>query len=125
MCFCCIFFFFQAEDGIRDRDVTGVQTCALPICQAFAIRNCDAFFLQASRTSLDETAQKVATAKDQAKQQGRELGVYTVGVVTCRPSKKEAEEYFHYSIVERADGRAVDDIFALKNICAQIAPAEK
>src|SRR5437667_3560571 len=24
-------FFFQAEDGIRDRDVTGVQTCALPL----------------------------------------------------------------------------------------------
>src|SRR5699024_12019373 len=27
-------FFFQAEDGIRDRNVTGVQTCALPICAA-------------------------------------------------------------------------------------------
>src|SRR5690554_2318496 len=27
----CVFFFFQAEDGIRDADVTGVQTCALPI----------------------------------------------------------------------------------------------
>src|SRR5205823_8867946 len=27
-----IFFFFQAEDGIRDKLVTGVQTCALPIC---------------------------------------------------------------------------------------------
>src|SRR3989475_5790714 len=26
------FFFFQAEDGIRDLTVTGVQTCALPIC---------------------------------------------------------------------------------------------
>src|SRR5699024_11222107 len=26
-------FFFQAEDGIRDRNVTGVQTCALPIYQ--------------------------------------------------------------------------------------------
>src|SRR5207248_7566384 len=26
-----VFFFFQAEDGIRDRTVTGVQTCALPI----------------------------------------------------------------------------------------------
>ena len=26
-----IFFFFQAEDGIRDIGVTGVQTCALPI----------------------------------------------------------------------------------------------
>src|SRR5690554_7662964 len=30
------FFFFQAEDGIRDADVTGVQTCALPICPAAA-----------------------------------------------------------------------------------------
>src|SRR2546425_2128818 len=27
------FFFFQAEDGIRDKLVTGVQTCALPICR--------------------------------------------------------------------------------------------
>src|SRR5256885_4167081 len=27
----CLFFFFQAEDGIRDYKVTGVQTCALPI----------------------------------------------------------------------------------------------
>src|SRR5690625_7196772 len=28
----CCCFFFQAEDGIRDGHVTGVQTCALPIC---------------------------------------------------------------------------------------------
>src|SRR2546422_2855801 len=32
LCYCSIcFFFFQAEDGIRDVAVTGVQTCALPI----------------------------------------------------------------------------------------------
>src|SRR5205807_7470975 len=35
-------FFFQAEDGIRDYKVTGVQTCALPIC---ALRQ----FLQIAR----------------------------------------------------------------------------
>src|SRR3712207_8639670 len=29
--FIMVFFFFQAEDGIRDIGVTGVQTCALPI----------------------------------------------------------------------------------------------
>src|SRR5438309_6750784 len=35
------FFFFQAEDGIRDGTVTGVQTCALPICRcARRIRRC-------------------------------------------------------------------------------------
>src|SRR2546430_17571944 len=31
-----VFFFFQAEDGIRDLTVTGVQTCALPISRASA-----------------------------------------------------------------------------------------
>src|SRR5260370_4776631 len=31
-CVAFVFFFFQAEDGIRDSSVTGVQTCALPIC---------------------------------------------------------------------------------------------
>ena len=30
-----VFFFFQAEDGIRDIGVTGVQTCALPILRDF------------------------------------------------------------------------------------------
>src|SRR5689334_23952263 len=37
------FFFFQAEDGIRDGTVTGVQTCALPICRSTA------FFKQCQR----------------------------------------------------------------------------
>src|SRR6266516_6737093 len=32
------FFFFQADDGIRDRTVTGVQTCALPIWMRLAQR---------------------------------------------------------------------------------------
>jgi len=98
---------------------------ASPVGQAFAIRNCDAFFLQASRTSLEETTQKVATAKEQAKEQGRELGVYTVGVITCRPTRKEAEDYYQYSIVEHADWSAVDSILALKNITAANTPAEK
>ena len=45
-CFCffvlefvvLFFFFFQAEDGIRDWSVTGVQTCALPISLAPPLR---------------------------------------------------------------------------------------
>src|SRR5207244_8769804 len=35
---CLVVFFFQAEDGIRDDLVTGVQTCALPICDAAAVQ---------------------------------------------------------------------------------------
>src|SRR2546429_3134666 len=37
-----VFFFFQAEDGIRDVAVTGVQTCALPISKPFVKLNCAA-----------------------------------------------------------------------------------
>src|SRR5207249_8471839 len=41
------FFFFQAEDGIRDRNVTGVQTCALPISSARAVER----FADANRST--------------------------------------------------------------------------
>src|SRR5699024_11255108 len=34
-----VLFFFQAEDGIRDRNVTGVQTCALPISPTMMSRS--------------------------------------------------------------------------------------
>src|SRR5437764_1555746 len=36
---CFLFFFFQAEDGIRDTSVTGVQTCALPIYTSELAKN--------------------------------------------------------------------------------------
>jgi alkanesulfonate monooxygenase SsuD/methylene tetrahydromethanopterin reductase-like flavin-dependent oxidoreductase (luciferase family) len=98
---------------------------ASPTGQAFAIRNCDAFFLQASRTSLDETAQRVMKAKNAAKELGRELGVYTVGVITCRPTKKEAEDYYQHCIVDHADWSAVDGILALKNISPQTVPMQE
>src|SRR5260221_14114628 len=43
------FFFFQAEDGIRDHCVTGVQTCALPIsCAAFTLAGARAQFAHAA-----------------------------------------------------------------------------
>src|SRR5699024_12202100 len=46
-CLACAFcFFFQAEDGIRDRNVTGVQTCALPIFAALSPRWCDEIILR-------------------------------------------------------------------------------
>ncbi len=93
-----------------------------PTGQAFAIRNCDAFFIQASRTSLAETAQRVAGVQALAKKDGREIGVYTVGVVTCRATKQEAQDYYHYSVVEHADWSAVDGILALKDISPRTVP---
>ena len=87
--------------------------------RAFAIRNCDAFFTTASRESVQETQQKVREIKDEARSLGRELEVYTVGVVTCRPTMKEAQDYYHYAAVERADWSAVDCIMAIKGLTPQ------
>ena len=93
--------------------------------QAFAIRNCDAFFVRPSRVSIDETAQRVAAVKQAAKDLGREIGVYTVGVITCKPSEKEAQEYYQHWSVELADWTAVDSILAIKNITPQTVPMEE
>src|SRR2546425_12941212 len=41
MTFYFFFFFFQAEDGIRDKLVTGVQTCALPIASTTSSASAD------------------------------------------------------------------------------------
>src|SRR5207253_6680074 len=46
ICFC---FFFQAEDGIRDGHVTGVQTCALPISPANLVERVAQDWLEANR----------------------------------------------------------------------------
>src|SRR5256885_5673876 len=46
-------FFFQAEDGIRDYKVTGVQTCALPI-SVFAGRDVEAVVIIESRAGRGE-----------------------------------------------------------------------
>src|SRR5271156_6444489 len=47
---------------------------ASAVGQAFAVKNCDAFFFQASRTSLEETAQSARQAKDAARAQDRDIG---------------------------------------------------
>ena len=90
---------------------------ASPTGQAFAIRNCDALFSHISYgMSLDETALYVKRVRAAARQQGRDIDVYTVGVVTCRPTAREAKAYWRHCIVDHADWRAVDNILAMRNI---------
>ncbi len=89
---------------------------ASPQGQAFAIRNCDAYFTQASRESVEATQARIAGIRNAASALGRDLEVYTVGVVTCRATMQQAQEYYHYAAVEMADWSAVDDIMAIKGL---------
>src|SRR5437667_1654952 len=57
--FCVLFFFFQAEDGIRDRDVTGVQTCALPISSDTTYREALDHYLRLQKSPTKESSAKL------------------------------------------------------------------
>jgi FMNH2-dependent dimethyl sulfone monooxygenase len=89
---------------------------ASPTGRAYAIRNCDAFFTNAMGLSVTQQGDIVAAAQNDARTFGRDLDVYTVGVITCRPTQREADDYYRYSVVENADLASVDDILAAKDI---------
>jgi alkanesulfonate monooxygenase SsuD/methylene tetrahydromethanopterin reductase-like flavin-dependent oxidoreductase (luciferase family) len=99
---------------------------ASPTGQSFAIHNCDALFSNISNgICFEETAQHVENVKTLAQRNGREIDVYTVGVVTCRPTAREAEDYYRHCIVNNADWPAVDNILAMRNVTPQThAPEE-
>src|SRR5215469_14922938 len=66
----CFFFFFQAEDGIRDLYVTGVQTCALPISRAGRRREAAVGILLAS----DEADRPCPRARSAWRSEERRVG---------------------------------------------------
>ncbi len=89
--------------------------------QAFALRNCDAFFTAtgASRASLDGAAKRVQEVKAEARSFGKEIEVYTIGQVICRPTQQQAEDYHHHANVENADWGAIERMLALRGITPQ------
>lgn len=95
---------------------------ASPTGQSFAVRNCDALFSTTSRGTLDETAKHVEKIKTAALERDRDIDVYTVGVITCRKTTKEAEDYYHHCVIDNADWGAVDTILGLRGVTAANQP---
>lgn len=88
----------------------------------FAARNAD--FLFAISVDLEQSKSEVMQIKERATKLGRETGVFTLCHAVCRPTKKEAEEYYHYYVNENADWGAVDNLMRLQGLHAQSFPAE-
>src|SRR5260221_9933486 len=85
------FFFFQAEDGIRDHCVTGVQTCALPISKADVWPWAGRFVVSKDRSSdyrsgvrLGCTEYRHATAGDKARRRFAISSRSEIGRASCR-----------------------------------------
>src|SRR5690606_40336283 len=96
----CTFFFFHAEDGIRDFHVTGVQTCALPISRA------------TKRTPVsDDRVQAQGQAKDSV---GVGVGV---GVSVCNRQRYRRRHRFVatvYQEIGRASCREREKIYMVE-----------
>jgi alkanesulfonate monooxygenase SsuD/methylene tetrahydromethanopterin reductase-like flavin-dependent oxidoreductase (luciferase family) len=95
--------------------------------QAFALRNCDAFFVATAgaRASLTCNASKVAEVKTAGQNLDRQIEVFTVGQVICRPTPKEAEDYYRHVNIENADWGAIDGMLANKNVTPQTIPFQE
>src|SRR5437867_4690978 len=80
------FFFFQAEDGIRDRTVTGVQTCALPICGVTYPIVEDGSGMIGDRYGITGVPETYFIDR-----RGRLVGVHVLGPITDQPFASQFE----------------------------------
>ena len=120
--------FFQLKQVIGDpKPYSGGR---LPIMNAgssrqgrsFAARNADRAFTVVA--GPEDGAGVVAAIRAEAEGHGRDVGVFTIGHVVCKPTGKEAEEYLRYYADERADWPTVDEVMRLQGLHAQSFTAE-
>jgi alkanesulfonate monooxygenase SsuD/methylene tetrahydromethanopterin reductase-like flavin-dependent oxidoreductase (luciferase family) len=76
--------------------------------RAYAIDNCDALFTDTARKSFADVAEVVRSFKEEARVRNREIEIYSDGLVICRPTQREAEDYFQHALVDNADWGAIE-----------------
>ena len=101
----CIFFFFKEEDGIRDKLVTGVQTCALPI-----------LVTNPEISAVTDALKAVKIAE--------QLGTHTTGFVLNRVSGK-SHEMTQKDILNMLDnvpylGQVSEDVAVMRAVSSRV-----
>ncbi len=99
-----------------------MNAAASDVGRDFALRHCHGFFTSFREFDVQRAKGIVDGIKEQARNIGREMDVYTQGHIVCRPTRKEAEDYFHYFTTEAADFEAIDTILALKGVTPENTP---
>src|SRR5262249_58491896 len=97
---CFSFFFFQAEDGIRDWSVTGVQTCALPISFATGRKRLNGEALSFGERLLDPLLDKLVRDKVRARFGGRLKAMVSGGAPLNQIGRASCRERVEMSGVE-------------------------
>lgn len=88
----------------------------------FAVRNAD--FLFCISIDLDQSKDEVTEIKHNSAKLQRNTGAFTLSHVVCRPTVREAQEYYRYYAEENADWGAVDNLMALQGLHSKSFPEE-
>jgi FMNH2-dependent dimethyl sulfone monooxygenase len=104
------------------RRLTIMNAGSSPQGRSFAARNADRAFTVVA--GPEDGAQVVAQIRAEAHAHGRDVGVFTLGHVVCRPTRREAEEFLRYYADERADWPTVDEVMRLQGLHAQSFTAQ-
>jgi alkanesulfonate monooxygenase SsuD/methylene tetrahydromethanopterin reductase-like flavin-dependent oxidoreductase (luciferase family) len=79
--------------------------------RAFGAHYCDLVFDQPHH--FEQARDRILGVRRIARELGKEIQVFTSGAVVCRPTQREADEYFHYFAVEHRDNGAIDTLLNL------------
>lgn len=74
--------------------------------RAFAANHVDALFM--TIVELDTLADEVKAVRASVTDVSRDVGIYASGHLICRPTRKEAEDYYHYIVYEQGDWEAAE-----------------
>jgi FMNH2-dependent dimethyl sulfone monooxygenase len=74
--------------------------------RSFAANHADALFM--TIVELDTLADEVRTVRASTSDASRKVGVYASGHLICRPTRKEAEDYYHYIVYDMGDWEAAE-----------------
>lgn len=69
-------------------------------------------------------AEQISSLRAIAKGVGRDVGVYASGHIVCRPTQKEAEDYYEYYAVEMADQESVDTLQKIRLEGQSLSPGK-
>ncbi|MAM67721.1 MAG: LLM class flavin-dependent oxidoreductase [Rhodospirillaceae bacterium] len=89
-----------------------------PAGRTFAANNVDCLFM--AIPGLDGLADEISGVKKALGR--RDMGIYASGHIVCRPTQKEAEEYYHYYVHEMGDWDAVEHIISIRQQSQSIPP---
>jgi alkanesulfonate monooxygenase SsuD/methylene tetrahydromethanopterin reductase-like flavin-dependent oxidoreductase (luciferase family) len=81
-----------------------------PAGRAFARRHADCLFMSINR--IETLAAEIAALRDGL---DTHVGVYASGPIFCRPTQREAEEYYHYVVYEKGDWDAVENVLRIRS----------